>query len=70
MARLLVRDKTTREFEIEESALPFWAERVEVVDRIPEIGEETPAVQVVEPATEAPADDPLKPAKTPKPTDK
>lgn len=27
MARLLVRDHTTREFEIDESALPFWEHR-------------------------------------------
>lgn len=40
MARLLVRDRTLREFEIDESALPFWEGRVEVLDRIPELGEE------------------------------
>ncbi|MEV4246963.1 hypothetical protein AB0J63_26565 [Streptosporangium canum] len=40
MARLLVRDRTMREFEIHESALPFWQDRVEVLDRIPDLDDE------------------------------
>lgn len=39
MARLLVRDRYTREFEIHESALPFWEGKVEVLGRIPDLGE-------------------------------
>lgn len=39
MARLLVRDRTTREFEIHETALPFWKDHVEVLKRIPEFGD-------------------------------
>lgn len=44
MARLLVRDRYTREFEIDESALPFWQD-VEVLGRIPDVGDEPELTQ-------------------------
>ena len=52
MARLLVRDRYTREFEIHETALPFWQD-VEVLGRIPDIGDEPnePAESTPEPGT-------------------
>ncbi|MFI6594997.1 hypothetical protein ACIBHX_02045 [Nonomuraea sp. NPDC050536] len=40
MARLKVRDRACREFEIDETALPFWKHLVEVVEHIPDPGEE------------------------------
>lgn len=40
MARLKVRDRAQREFEIDETALPFWEQLVEVLDRIPDPGDE------------------------------
>lgn len=51
MARLQVRDRYTREFEIHESALPFWP-GVEVLERIPDIDDEPADAEPVEPAPE------------------
>lgn len=48
MARLLVRDRAMHEFQIDESALPFWEGRVEVLDRIPDIGEEPAEPELAE----------------------
>ena len=53
MARLKVRDRALHEFQIDETALPFWAGRVEVLERIPDIGEEP---QPVEPPSEESGD--------------
>ncbi|WP_214322088.1 hypothetical protein [Nonomuraea sediminis] len=60
MARLLVRDRTLREFEIDESALPFWQHLVEVLNRIPEPGDD-PAEQ----PEESGAPKPVRAAKRP-----
>lgn len=48
MARLKVRDRAMHEFQIDESALPFWEGRVEVLDRIPDIGEEPAEPELAE----------------------
>lgn len=63
MARLLVRDAATREFEIHESALPFWQARVEVIERIPDIGDEPAQAEPADPA-------PVESGGNPKPTRK
>lgn len=63
MGRLLVRGRDTREFEIHESALPFWQGLVEVISEIPEPGDQP------EPAPAGPVADPEdgKPGKSARP---
>lgn len=56
MARLLVRDRALHEFEIDETALPFWEGRVEVLERIPDIGDE-PDVAAEPVLAESPPDE-------------
>jgi hypothetical protein len=65
MARLLVRDRAMHEFQIDESALPFWETRVEVLDRIPDIGEEPAEPELAESPPEE-SGDPATPPITPK----
>jgi hypothetical protein len=45
MARLLVRDRAMHEHVIDESALPFWEGRVEVLKRIPDVDDEPETVE-------------------------
>lgn len=61
MPRLLVRDRALHEFHIDESALPFWEGRVDVLEHIPDIGEEPAESAPAEPVSEK-SDDP-KPSK-------
>lgn len=71
MGRIRVRDVYTREFEVDESAMPFWEGRVEILGPVEEPGveppSEVPPSEPAPPAAEPEDARPGKTARTPKP---